>query len=94
MAQLDMAVDHGQSLEVARQNFERAMTAAQKTYGSWVRRLEWSPDRTSVKMVGPGFDLEISYDEKKVYARGTIPFAFKLFERPLKAFLAKALTAQ
>jgi hypothetical protein len=91
MAVLDIAVDHGQSRRVAGENFERAMTAAQKTYGSWVRRIEWSADRTSVKMVGTGFDLVISYDEKKVYARGTVPFAFKFFERPLKAFLSKAL---
>jgi hypothetical protein len=91
MATLNLAVDHGQTLEVARANFERAMNAAQATYGKWVRQMEWSPDRTSVKMVGIGFNLDISYDARKVYAQGTIPFAFKIFEKPLQAFLSKAL---
>jgi hypothetical protein len=91
MARLDMAVDHGQTAEAARANFEKAITAAQARYGKWVRKMEWSPDRTAVHVGGTGFDVEISYDDRKVYARGTIPLAFKILEGPIKAFIAIAL---
>jgi hypothetical protein len=91
MARLDMAVDHVQTPEVARANFERAITAAQARYGKWLRRMDWSPDRTAVTVAETGFDVEISDDDRKVYARGTIPMAFKILEGPIKAFVAKAL---
>ena len=91
MAQLDMAVEHGQTAEAARENFEKAIAAAQSQYGRWVRRLEWSPDRTAVNVAGTGFDVRLSYDDRKVYARGTIPMAVKLLEAPIKAFIARAL---
>ncbi len=90
MAKLDMAVEHGPTPEVARANFERAITAAQDRYGGWLRRLDWSPDRTAVSVAGTGFDVEISFDDRKVYARGTIPLAFKILEAPIKAFAARA----
>ena len=91
MAKLDMAVEHGQTAEAARENFEKAIAAAQSQYGRWVRRLEWSPDRTSVDVSGAGFDVRLSYDDRKVYARGTIPMAVKLLEAPIRAFIARAL---
>lgn len=91
MAQLDMAVEHGQTAEGARANFEKAIAAAEAQYGRWVRKIEWSPDRTAVNFSGAKFDVRLSYDERKVYARGTIPMAAKLLEVPIKAFLARAL---
>jgi hypothetical protein len=91
MAQLDMAVEHGQTAEGARANFEKAIAAARSRYGSWIQRLEWSPDRTSVSVAGTGFDVRLSYDDRMVYARGTIPMAVKLLEGPIKAFIARAL---
>lgn len=91
MARLDMAVDHGQTPEAARENFEKAVAAAQARYARWLHRLEWSGDRTAVEVSGPGFDVRLSYDDRKVYARGTIPMALKLLEGPIQAFIARAL---
>lgn len=91
MAKMDMAVDHGQTAEAARANFERAIAAAQSQYGRWIGRMEWAPDRTAVDVSGTGFDVRLSYDDRKVYARGTIPMAAKLLEAPIRAFLARAL---
>ena len=88
---MDMAFAHGQTLEAARANFEQAITAAQARYAKWLRKMEWSPDRTMVTVAGPGFDVRISYDDRNVYARGTIPMAFKLLEGPIQAFVARAL---
>jgi hypothetical protein len=91
MAKLDMAVEHGQTVEVARENFAKAIAAAQSRYSRWIESLEWSPDRTAVAVSGTGFDVRISFDDRKVYAQGTIPMAAKLLEAPIKAFLAQAL---
>ena len=35
--------------------------------------------------------MELSYDDHKVYARGSVPLAFKLFEAPIRSFIARAL---
>jgi hypothetical protein len=75
MARLDIEVEHGQAPEAARANFETAIAAAEVPYGRRVRKLAWSPDRTAVDASGTGFDVRISYDDRKVYARGTIPMA-------------------
>jgi hypothetical protein len=91
MAKVNMAIAHGQTLETAQANFERAISAAQTRFGKHIHRVDWSPDRDSVQMVGPGFDVVLSYDEHKVHVRGTVPFAFKLMEVPIRAFITEAL---
>ncbi len=91
MAKLDMAVDHGQTPEAARENFEKAVAAASAQYARWFHRLEWSGDRTAVDVSGPGFDVRLSYDDRRVYARGTIPMALKLLQGPIQAFITRAL---
>src|SRR5271166_859344 len=70
MAKLDIALDHGQTPQAAQTNFEHAIAAALDRFGIWIRRADWSAARDSVRMVGPGFDVELSYDDQKVYARG------------------------
>jgi hypothetical protein len=94
MAKVNMAVSHGQTLATAQANFERAISAAQERFGKWIHRTDWSPNRESVQMVGPGFDVVLSYDEHKVHVRGTVPIAFKLMEVPIRAFITQALTHQ
>jgi hypothetical protein len=94
MAQLNLAIDHGQTAEAARGNFERAVSAAQTKFASWIHRLDWSADRTRVTVVGPGYEVELSYDDQKIYARGTVPLAFKLLEGPAKAFIKQTLASE
>jgi hypothetical protein len=87
MAKLNIAIDHGQTPEKAQANFELAIGSALDRFGKWIPRAEWAEDRRSVTMAGPGFDVRISYDDQKVYARGTVPLAFRLMEVPIKAFI-------
>jgi hypothetical protein len=94
MAQLNIAIDHGQTLEAAGANFERTVTAARARFAIWIHRLDWSADRTKVTLVGPGYQVELSYDAQKVYARGSVPLAFKLLEGPVKAFIAQTLASK
>jgi hypothetical protein len=94
MAKLNIAVDHGRNPAAARTNFERAISTAQHRFGKYIHRALWSEDRSSVRMAGPGFDVELSHDDKKVYANGTVPLAFKLMEGPIKAFITQALASK
>jgi len=94
MARLDIAVDHGQTPEVARVNFERAVASAQARFAAWIHRLDWAEDRTGITVAGPGFHAEVSYDDQKVYARGTVPLAFKMLQGRIKSYLARALAEE
>lgn len=94
MAKVDLAVNHGQTLATAQENFERAIGAAQERFGKYIHRVDWSTGRDSVQMVGPGFDVVLSYDEQKVHVRGTVPLAFKFMEGPIKAFISQALAGK
>lgn len=94
MARVDIAMDHGQSQVTAQANFERAIAKAQAQFGRWIHRADWSETRDSVHMSGRGFNVELSYDEQKVYARGSVPLVFKLIEGPIKRFIVRALAQQ
>lgn len=91
MAQLNIAIDHGQTPEAARNNFKRTVNAAQTKFAKWIHRVDWSADQTRVTLFGPGYEVELSYDDRKVYARGTVPLAFKMLEGPVKAFIKQTL---
>jgi hypothetical protein len=91
MAKLDIAVDHGQSPQTAQAHFEHAVAAALDRFSTWIRSTDWSEERESVRVVGPGFDVELTFDDQKVYARGTVPLAFRLMEGPIKLFIARAM---
>ncbi len=92
MAHLNLAIDHGQTLDAARAHFERAVSAAEGQFRTWIHRAEWSADRSQVTLHGTGYEVALSYDDQKVYARGTVPLAFKLLEGSVKAFIKKSLT--
>jgi len=91
MANLDIAVEHGQTAEAARENFEKAIHAAQKQYGRYIQKVEWSKARDAADLSGPGFAVRLSFDDRKVYAKGTVPMIAKMIEAPIKMFLARVL---
>ncbi len=91
MAKLDIAIEHGQTAEAARSNFEKAIEAAQKQYSRYIQRVEWSKDREVADLSGPGFAVRLSFDDRKVYAKGTVPAIAKMLEAPMKLFLARVL---
>jgi hypothetical protein len=94
MAHVDLAIEHGQTPEAARANFEQAISTVQTRFGKWVHGVEWADDRSSVKLAGTGFSVDLTYDNKNVYVRGTVPIAFKLMERPVRTFIAHALAGK
>ncbi len=91
MAELNIAIKHGQSITAAHANFEKAITAAQAEHGRWIRQVEWSADRRSAVLSGPAYRVTLSFDEQNVYARGNVPLAFKMLEAPVRRFVEHVL---
>jgi hypothetical protein len=87
MPLLSFSVKHGQTRDLARANFERGIGEASATFAMGIKSVEWSPDRTSAKLIGPGFEVTMWVDAEHVHATGDIPVFAKLFEAPLKSFL-------
>ena len=94
MALLNLSVKHGQTWEVARANFEKGINEANTKFGMWIQRVEWSPDRTSARLFGLGFEIKMWVDAQEVHAEGDLPTFAKLFEAPLKAFLQQTFQKQ
>ena len=94
MSLLNLSVKHGQTWEVARVHFEEGITEANAKFGMWIRRVEWSPDRTFAKLFGPGFEVEMWVDVQEVHAKGDFSTFAKLFEVLLKAFLQQTFRKQ
>jgi hypothetical protein len=91
MAELNIAVKHGQTPEAARTNFEKVITEAQAQHRRWIRQVEWGADRTSAILSGPGYRITFSFDDQNVYARGQIPLALKLLEGQARKFVERTL---
>jgi hypothetical protein len=92
MAELNMAVKHGQTAEAARANFEKAITAAHAQHGRWIRQVEWLPDRSGAILMGPGYRITLRFDDENVYAKGQVPLAMKWLEGPIRRFVEQTLT--
>jgi hypothetical protein len=91
MAELNLAVKHGQTAEVARANFARAINEAHAQHGRWIRQVEWSTDGTSAVLSGPAYQVTLSVDDENVYARGNVPLALKWLEGPVRRFVEQTL---
>lgn len=90
MAQIDVAVKHGQSPEAARANFRKAITEAQAHHGHWIRKVTWADDTTAV-LSGPGYEVTLRLDAENVTAKGHVPLALKLLEGPIRRFVEQTL---
>ncbi|GAC1473921.1 MAG: hypothetical protein NVSMB9_23370 [Isosphaeraceae bacterium] len=87
MAVLNQTIQHGQTWDVARANFEKGISLAQGKFGNYLRSVEWSPDKTSARLTGPGFNVLVSIDEKEVHASGDVPFFARFLEAPVRKFI-------
>lgn len=91
MANLNMSVKHGQTFDDARANFEKGITAAEAKYGKHFREISWSDDRTSARLSGPGFEVNLRVDRESVHATGHVPFFVRMLEGPIRKFIQEAL---
>ncbi len=94
MAALNLSVKHGQTWDVAKANFEKGLARAGEKFGSYVRSVEWSDDRTSALVNGSGFNVRLWVDQEAVHAEGDVPFYVKFLEGSIRKFAQEALTAK
>jgi hypothetical protein len=83
MSMITLSIKHGRSLDEARTNLEKAVGEVQGLLKSMVRRTEWSPDRSRVRMHGTGFWVEMTVDAEHVHATGDIPFLGGMLGSPI-----------
>ena len=91
MARLDLAIEHGQSLEGAAKKFQAAILETQDRFGTWIRRVDWSEDRRSATLSGPGYEVRLWFDDRDVHAHGRIPLAWKLFEGAMRSYVRRII---
>ncbi len=91
MAELNMTIKHGQAPEAARANFVKGITEAHQHHGRWIRDVEWSADRTTAVLSGPGYRVTLTLDDESVHAQGKVPLALKLLEGQIRKFVEKTL---
>lgn len=94
MATLNMSVKHGRPFEVAKTNFDKGILAAQEKHHLYIKTVEWSQDRTSAKLSGPGYEVTLHVDQDSVHANGSVPFFVKFMEGPIRKFVEETLGNQ
>lgn len=91
MAKLEHSLKHGQTPEVALANFRTSIEEAQKRFSKWIHRVDWSPDFRVATLSGPGYSVDLTCDHEFVHAKGHVPLALKLLERPILRFVSSTL---
>jgi hypothetical protein len=83
MPLITLSFKHGQTLEEARSQLETAVHEFQQRFGALIRHVEWSAERSRVRLDGPGFWVELWVDVQEVHVTGDIPLLGGLLGGPL-----------
>jgi hypothetical protein len=83
MALINLSVKHGRTLDEARRLLEQAVLEAQTRFGPMIQRIDWSADRSSVKLLGVGFEAEMRVDALDVHVSGDMPLLGNLLSGPM-----------
>lgn len=83
MPLINFSMQHGRSLDEARRSLETAVCNIQSQFSSLLRQVDWSADRSQVRLDGTVFWVEIWVDAQLVYIRGDILGLGGLLSGPL-----------
>ena len=89
MPLISVSLAHGQSLEEARRRLETVSTEIADRFG--IRHVEWSADRSRVKLVGAGARVEMWVDVREVHVTGDIPALAGLLSGPMTSGIRQIL---
>ena len=73
MPLMTLSVQHGHSVDEARRRLEAAVAELTSRFGTLVRRVEWAPDRSQVRLEGSGVWIELRLDAQAVHMSADIP---------------------
>jgi hypothetical protein len=91
MAQIDLAIPHGQSQEAASAKLQEAIPVMRTRLGAWIRRIEWDDDKQCAFVSGPGFEIRMWVDERDLHGHGKVPMTWKIFEGIAKRYARRAI---
>jgi Putative polyhydroxyalkanoic acid system protein (PHA_gran_rgn) len=91
MPVINVSVQHGQSLDEARNRMETAVSKVMSQFKALVRQVTWSTDRNRVRLDGQGFWVELWVDAIEVHATGDIPLLGALLGSPVATGLKQIL---
>lgn len=82
MPLVSLTIAHHQTLAEARRRLEAAVHEVSRRLGS-IGRVEWSADRTRVKLEAVGGWVEMWVDDRDVHATADVPLLGGLLSGPL-----------
>jgi hypothetical protein len=85
MSLFSLSLEHGQSRDDARNRLEVAVNQIRQLFGSLIKQIAWSADRSQVRIDGAGFWLEMVVDARSVHATGDVAMLGQLLGGPLTA---------
>jgi len=78
MSLMTLSVQHGQTFDEACRRLENAVHEMQSRFSPLVRRVEWSTDRSQVRLEGIGFWVEMRVDARAVHVSADLPMLGRL----------------
>jgi hypothetical protein len=73
MSLIHLSVQHGHTFDEAKRRLETAVHEIQSQFSTLVRQVEWSTDRSQVRLEGSGFWIEMQVDAQAVHVSVDIP---------------------
>jgi hypothetical protein len=73
MPLMTFSLQHGQTFGEARTRLESAVHDITNRFGFFVRRVEWSPDHSQVRLEGSGCWIDMQVDAQAVHVSADIP---------------------
>jgi hypothetical protein len=73
MPLMTLSVQHGQTLDEARNRLATAVHEITSRFGTLVKQVTWSTDRSQVRLEGSGFWIELRVDGKAVHVSADLP---------------------
>lgn len=91
MPLMNLSVQHGHTFDEARQRLETAVHEVTSRFGTVVRRVEWSTDRSQVRLEGIGCWIEMQVDAQAVHVSADIPVLGRLLGGAMTTSLKEIL---
>jgi hypothetical protein len=78
MPLIHLSVQHGHTFDEAKKRLETAVHEIQSRFSALVPQVEWSTDRSQVRLEGIGFWIEMQVDAQLVHVSADIPVLGRL----------------
>jgi hypothetical protein len=91
MSLITLSFKHGQTLDAARSDLEKAVQDVRGKLGPMLRNEEWAADRNSVRLSGTGFKADLRVDSQEVHVAMDVPMLGSLLGNPIASGVKEIL---